>query len=115
MFKRLSQHGLKLKPEKCKLFQRKVTYLGHVIREKGVATDPVKTAAVRDWPVPQTVKQVKSFLGFAVYYTCFIPGFSKIAKPLNALTCNVSNMARTAPVSWTSECQIAFDQLKLRC
>lgn len=59
VFQCLYNHGLKLQPAKCHLFQRNVTYLGHVISEHGVATDPVKTAAVRDWPIPQTVKQVK--------------------------------------------------------
>lgn len=48
VFWRLRQHGLKLEPRKCHLFQREVTYLGHVISEQGVATDPAKTAAVRD-------------------------------------------------------------------
>lgn len=65
VFQRLHQHGLKLPTIKCHLLQREVMYLGHVISEKGVATDLAKTAIVRDWPVPQTVKQVRSFLGFA--------------------------------------------------
>lgn len=49
---------MKLQPKKCHLFQQEVTYLGHVISEKGVAMDPNKTMLVKDWPVPQTVKQV---------------------------------------------------------
>ena len=113
VFRRLHEHGLKLQPKKCHLFQRKVTYLGHVISERGVATDPAKTAAVREWPIPKTVKQVKSFTGFAGYYRRFIQGFSKIARPLNALTQGVSNHAKkSVPVSWSPECQQAFDQLK---
>lgn len=113
VFERLHQHGLKLQPRKCHLFQQKVTYLGHVISEAGVATDPSKTAAVRDWPVPQTVKQVKSFLGFSGYYRRFIPAFSKIAAPLNALTHGTNGQERkTAAINWSPECQQAFDQLK---
>ncbi|KAL7869670.1 hypothetical protein AOLI_G00136580 [Acnodon oligacanthus] len=53
----LHHHGLNLEPKKCRLFQRQVTYLGHVISELGVAMDPAKRAAVKYWPVPQTVKQ----------------------------------------------------------
>lgn len=113
VFRRLNQHGLKLQPRKCHLFQREVTYLGHVISERGVATDPAKTAAVRDWPVPQTVKQVKSFLGFAGYYRRFIPAFSKIAAPLNALTHGTAAQEKkTAPIIWSPECQQAFEHLK---
>jgi len=113
VFQRLHQHGLKLQPRKCHLFQRKVNYLGHVISEDGVATDPAKTAAVRDWPIPQTAKQVKSFLGFAGYYRRFIPAFSKIAAPLHALTHDTTARdKRTVPISWSPECQQAFDHLK---
>lgn len=112
VFQRLEEHGLKLQPKKCSLFQRKVTYLGHVISEEGVATDPAKTAAVKDWPVPQTAKQVKSFLGFAGYYRRYIPGFSKIARPLNALTHNTAHDKKSTPVTWTAECQQAFEHLK---
>uniref|UniRef100_A0A8C7YMG5 Gypsy retrotransposon integrase-like protein 1 n=1 Tax=Oryzias sinensis TaxID=183150 RepID=A0A8C7YMG5_9TELE len=111
VFERLDQHGLKLQPKKCNLFQRRVTYLGHVISEGGVSTDPSKTMAVREWPVPQTVRQVRSFLGFAGYYRRFIPHFSKIATPLNMLTHNTSGKKPT-PVTWTEQCQQAFDKLK---
>lgn len=112
VFQRLHQHGLKLQPAKCRLFQRQVTYLGHVISEEGVATDPAKTAAVKDWPTPQNVKQVKSFLGFAGYYRRFIPAFSKVAAPLNALTRGTATHSKTASIKWSPACQQAFEQLK---
>lgn len=116
VFQRLEHHSLKLQPKKCSLFQRKVTYLGHVISEEGVATDPSKTEAVKEWPVPQNARQVKSFLGFAGYYRRFIPDFSKIAMPLYTLTRNVSHEKRAVPVTWTDECQQAFDlALKKLC
>ncbi|XP_028301871.1 uncharacterized protein LOC114462925 [Gouania willdenowi] len=112
VFQCLHNHGLKLQPAKCHLFQREVTYLGHVISEHGVATDPAKTTAVREWTVPQTAKQVKSFLGFAGYYRRFIPAFSKIATPLNALTRDTARHGRAASIIWSPECQKAFDLLK---
>ena len=49
-------------------------------------TDPKKLVAVRQFPTPTDVKTLRSFLGLASYYRRFVPGFSKIAGPLHALT-----------------------------
>lgn len=64
---RFRECGLKVKWSKCSLFQRQVSYLGHVISAEGVATDPEKTRAVAYWPRPSTVMELRSFLGFAGY------------------------------------------------
>lgn len=111
VFSRLGAHGLKLQPAKCSLFQRSVKYLGHVVSQGGVSTDPEKTIAVQDWPVPTTVKEVRAFLGFVGYYRRFIPGFSKRAVALHALLKGVGGASR-AEVQWTDECQEAFEGLK---
>lgn len=111
VFARLQEHGLKLQPRKCRLFQRNVAYLGHIVSKHGVATDPDKTAVVRDWAVPSTVKQVRSFLGFAGYYRRFIPAFAKIAAPLHQLLQGQASRP-SARIQWTNNCQVAFDHLK---
>ena len=85
VFTKLAQHGLKLKPAKCELFKGSVTYLGHVISESGIQTDPEKLSSVRDWPAPTNIKQLRQFLGFVGYYRRFIQHFAKIVAPLNAL------------------------------
>ena len=70
--------NLKLKPKKCHMFQRKVSFLGHIISSDGVQCDPAKVSAVRDWETPLSVADVRSFLGLASNYrTCrFVEGFS---------------------------------------
>ena len=73
---------LKLKPEKCKLFQKEVAYLGHIVSSSGVATDPDKVTAVKNWPTPKCVPEVRSFLGFVGYYRRFCPDFATVAKTL---------------------------------
>lgn len=85
VFHRLWRHGLKLRLDKCKLFQHQVKFLGHVIDKMGVRPDPEKISAVQNRPTPSTVRQVRAFLSFAGYYRCFVPGFAKLAYPLNAL------------------------------
>ncbi|KAI8517499.1 hypothetical protein Bbelb_035160 [Branchiostoma belcheri] len=117
VFTRLRAHGLKLRPDKCHLFKRRVKYLGHVVSEKEVATDPDKCAVLRDWPEPKTVKQVKSFLGFCSYYRRFVKDFAKIAHPLQKLTVGQAGKGKgrrqsAPPFSWSPECQKAFDTLK---
>ena len=85
VFAILWQHNLKLKPSKCELFKTSVTYLGHVVSEEGISADTGKTSAVKNWKVPENVKELRQFLGFAGYYRRFIKDYAKIVQPLNAL------------------------------
>ena len=114
VFVRLRQHGLKLKPSKCHFLRKEVKYLGHVVSEEGVATDPEKIAAVRDWPIPKTKKEVRSFLGFTGYYRRFIRDYAKKANPLFALVGSKVVPGKRSAVTdvWTPQCQEAFQCLK---
>ena len=126
VLQRLKDYGLKLSPEKCKFFQTSVRYLGHIVSEQGVETDPDKISALKSWPVPQTLRELRSFLGFAGYYHRFIHGYAAVAKPLNDLTkgyvptrhkhCKPTlkpkyDVKQPFNESWTSDCQNAFDTL----
>ena len=83
VFRKLQEQGLKIKANKCKFLRPNVTYLGHGVSAEGVATDPAKTAAVTNWPKPKTLKDLRSFLGFASYYRRFVPHFTQVARPLH--------------------------------
>ena len=106
VWSRLSQAGLRLKPSKCKLFQKEVKYLGYVVSPEGIATDPEKVNAIRAFPQPSDLKSLRSFLGLASYYRRFIPQFSVVSGPLFALT------RKDTPFRWDDRCQTAFDKLK---
>ncbi|KAJ2927416.1 hypothetical protein H1R20_g9679, partial [Candolleomyces eurysporus] len=106
ILKKLRDHDLYLKPEKCAFARRKVDYLGFIVEEGKISMDPVKLAGLKDWPVPTTVKQVRSFLGFGNFYRKFIEGYSKIARPLNDL------LKKNIRFEWTPKAQEAFDLLK---
>ncbi|RVE58875.1 hypothetical protein OJAV_G00198510 [Oryzias javanicus] len=82
---RLQLEGLKVKLSKCSFLKREVQYLGHVISDKGVSTDPAKLDAVAKWPRPTTTTELRSFLGFASYYRRFVEGFAQLAAPLHRL------------------------------
>jgi hypothetical protein len=60
-------------------------FLRHVATDEGLRPDPRKTEAVRNFPEPKTVKQLKGFLGLSSYYRRFIHNYSKVAKPLYEL------------------------------
>ena len=63
VFNKLRAAGLKLKPSKCDLFKKEIKYLGHVVSNEGVSTDPDKIKSVTEWPQPTTVTEVRSFMG----------------------------------------------------
>jgi len=125
---RLKEFGLKLSPEKCSFFQTSVRYLGHVVSRNGVETDPEKIASLKTWPVPQNLRELRSFLGFAGYYRRFVKGYSNIVKPLHGLTSGYppprkkSNFKPPTDQTyhdpkkpfggrWTPACQQAFEQV----
>ena len=107
--------GLKLKPSKCEFFKRRIAYLGHIVSDKGIETDPKKIEAILKWPVPKTVHDVRSFLGFTNYYRKFIYKYAQKAKPLNKLISGDNVKKKHSKVDWTDECQTAFDLLKETC
>ena len=117
---RLQAEGLKAKLSKCAFFQKEVHYLGHVISGQGVSTDQGKIEVVANWPVPTTVSELRSFLGFASYYRRFVEGFAKLAAPLHK---TVAEFGRTQASRasergvikcWTDECQQSFQALKTK-
>ena len=95
---RLRQAGLRLHPNKCAFCCKQVAFLGHIVSEEGVATNPSKTVKVATWPEPKTPHEVRQFLGLASYYRRFIKDFATIAKPLHRLT------EKTADFKWTPDC-----------
>jgi ribonuclease HI len=70
--------------------------------------DLVKVREIVGWKIPKSVTEVRSFLGLAGYYRCFIEGFSKIAKPITSL------LEKGKDSKWTHECQGSFNQLRFK-
>lgn len=103
---RLRSAGLKLKPEKCALFQRSISFLGHVVSERGIQTDSKKIQVVQEWPIPRSIRDVRAFLGLASYYRRFVPNFASIAGPLHAM------FGKGKRFVWSVEAQQSFEQLK---
>ena len=102
----LRDHKLFCKPSKCMFGVTEILYLGHLLTETSISPDPKKLEAVESWPTPQTVTQVRSFLGFTDYFRRFIQGYADLASPLDEIT------GKGAHFSWNDQRQAAFEQLK---
>ena len=83
--RRLKNANLKLKPSKCSFGQRSVTFLGNIISDKRISTDPEKLKRIQTWPQPRNQGDMRTFLGYASYYQKFIKSFAQIVAPLNRL------------------------------
>ncbi|GKA16623.1 retrovirus-related pol polyprotein from transposon TNT 1-94 [Tanacetum coccineum] len=100
----LKKEKLFVKFSKCEFWLQEVHFLGHMVNSNGIHVDPSKIEVVKNWKVPKTL--VRSFLGLAGYYRCFIVIFSKIAKPLASLT------QKNQKYEWGREQEEAFYTLK---
>jgi transposase InsO family protein len=108
VLRRLKEESYLANPDKCEFFQKEISFLGHVVSERGMSVQQHKVKSVSDWPVPQTRKHVRSFLGLTGYYRKFIRAYSEIAAPLTDLT------RKDKKFEWTAREQKAFDMLKER-
>ena len=106
IFERLEQANFKIQPEKCVFVRDTVEYLGHICTPLGIRPDPKKVRAIEEYPVPKTVRDIRSFIGLAGYYRRHVSNFAKFAQPLTNLT------KKDVPFIWTSEHQYAFESLK---
>ena len=104
---RLRENNLFCNLKKCFFAKPSLDYLGFVVSREGVKADPKKLDTIRSWPVPKTVKETQSFLGFSNFYRRFIEGYSRIVRPLHAVT-----KGDPREFNWTSEAQSAFEKLK---
>ncbi|GBG75313.1 hypothetical protein CBR_g19945 [Chara braunii] len=102
----LRQHKFKINGEKCEFGHTRVLYLGHEISAEGLNPDDAKVASIRDWPRPQSVTKMRSFLGMTGYYRTFVKNYSIVAAPFTDLT------GLDTPWEWTDECEVAFRHLK---
>uniref|UniRef100_A0A9J7WUR7 Gypsy retrotransposon integrase-like protein 1 n=1 Tax=Cyprinus carpio carpio TaxID=630221 RepID=A0A9J7WUR7_CYPCA len=109
VLKRLIEHQLYAKIQKCEFHQTRISFLGYIISADGVVMDDNKVQAVVNWPQPTSMKELQRFLGFANFYRRFIRNFSMIVAPLTSLLQGGGRCFR-----WSSECTAAFESLKRR-
>ncbi|GBG65760.1 hypothetical protein CBR_g52351 [Chara braunii] len=98
--------NFKINAKKCEWAKTQVLYLGHVLDGDGIKPEYSKIAAIRDWPTPRTLTELRSFLGLANYYRKFVRNFSTIAAPLRRL------LKKETIWKWDKDCTSAMKKLK---
>jgi hypothetical protein len=106
VFQRFEEANLQLHPGKCVFAQPQVQYLGYVLSEQGISASPEKMKAVKQYPTPKSVRDVRAFLGLASFYRRLVPDFAQIAKPLTVLT------RKDQEFTWGPKQQEAFKLMK---
>jgi len=86
VLEKLLENNLYVKLEKCEFDRPETTFLGYVISKDGLKMDKEKVKAILDWPAPNNIKEIQSFIGLCNYYRIFIKDFAKIANPIHKLT-----------------------------
>ncbi len=126
VFDAFRRANLRLKPKKCKFFQTKVEFLGHVMSSDGVQCSEKHIEDVLKWPAPSNVKELQTFLGLANFLRKFVPNFAMIVSPLTKLLKghttskfrskakykNVNSRNEAAPWIWGEDQENAFMLLK---
>ena len=103
---RLQAAGFTLRGSKCSFGMSSTTHLGFEYSGEGIRPSTEKAHAIVDWPTPRSPKEVRSFLGLAIFFRRFIPNFADIEAPLNDLT------STNVIFSWSDLHQTAFMRLK---
>ena len=121
VFECLRFYNLKLKPSKCEFFKTELKFLGHIISDKGLKADPDKITAIKDWPQPKSVKQIRQFLGLSGFLRRYIKDYAIIARPITDLLQGYSNKKQSRSSNlklekehfvWGKDQQAAFNKLK---
>lgn len=107
VLERLKRHSLYVGRKKCEFMTNSIEFLGLQVSEKGISVDESKLSAVKEWPTPKSVTEVRSFIGLMQFFRRFIRHFSEIAAPLTNLTKKGSGIH-----DWNSKCDQSFKLLK---
>lgn len=105
VLKLLEENQLYAKKSKCTFATQFVEYLGHLISDKGVSMDPSKTTRIMEWPIPDSIKTLRGFLGLSGYYGRFIRNYGMITRPL-------TDLLKEGCFQWSAQATETFNNLK---
>jgi hypothetical protein len=109
---RLRTHRLYVKLSKCEFHRPEVKFLGFVVGREGIRMDTDRIETIRDWPEPQSVKDIQMFLGFTGFFRRFVPSYSRVTAPLTEMLKKKAREAMSGRFELTPKARGAFEELK---
>ena len=110
VMKRLEEHGVRLKKEKCEFSKTELVYLGHKINGTGILPTDEKVRAINDVKIPKDIQELRSFIGMVNFYGKFIPNMSTLLAPLYSLLSDEEKESENW--GWNETCTDAFNECK---
>lgn len=112
LFSKLKEFDINVNPAKCVFGVSEIEFLGHTISNKGIAPSPSRIQAIKEFPTPNTFKQVQRFLGMVNFYHRFLPHIAETATSLYELLKTGSTKKLKPKFSWSEENDTAFRKIK---
>lgn len=111
VYQRLKTANLTINLKKSKFCRPSLSYLGFIVDQHGLRTDPAKVSAIVDYPTPKTTTEIKRLIGLVSYYRRFVKDFSTLSSPITDL---LHGRKKGQPITWTPEAEKAFQEIKHR-
>ena len=110
VLERLKRYGVIINPRKCEMGVSKLHFLGHQVDSAGIRPLEEKVKVIQDFPLPETRKKLREFLGLINFYHRFIKNCAMLTNPLNTLLS--ASKHDTQPLQWTHDTTTAFTAVK---
>ena len=115
VFEQFYEHGLKLKPSKCRFLRKQITFLGHEVSANGMKPGNLNLKGIAEMAPPTNYTEVWHFLGMTVFFRRFIKNYARIAKPLNDILEGEASKLKSEAITLPSDALDAFKKLKMCC
>ena len=115
MFERFHEHGLKLKPSKCRFLRKQITFLGQEVSADGMMPSNLNLKGIAEMAPPANYTEVRRFLRMTGFFRRFIKNYARIAKPLNDILEGEASKLNSEAVTLPPDALDAFEKLKMCC